>query len=38
MEIVKPEMKATIGELLEAVFSLWSVPTTIGKLFQPIGD
>jgi hypothetical protein len=27
-----------MGELLEAVFSLWSVPTTIGKLFQPIGD
>jgi hypothetical protein len=29
---------ATIGELLKAVFSLWSVPTTIGKLFKPIGD
>jgi hypothetical protein len=29
IEIVKPERKATIGELLEAVFSLWSVPTTI---------
>jgi hypothetical protein len=32
IEIVKPEEKATIGELLEAVFSLRSVPTTIGKL------
>jgi hypothetical protein len=29
---------ATIGELLKAVFSLWSVPTTKGKLFKPIGD
>jgi hypothetical protein len=35
---MKPERKATIGELLEAVFSLWSVPTAIGKLYQPIGD
>jgi hypothetical protein len=35
---MKPERKATIGELLEAVFSLWTVPTTIGKLFKPMGN